>query len=71
MADDKEFKKNLKGLIISSPKGLTVSQLLRDYRETIGREIPFRAMGYTSIVEYLQNIPDTLRVSIKTPSIFF
>ncbi|XP_071097554.1 tudor domain-containing protein 5-like [Haliotis cracherodii] len=55
-----ETKKQIRGLILSSPVGLTLRELRTDYENFIGPPIPYRQLGYNSIEDFLQDIPDTV-----------
>lgn len=59
MSSQEEVKKLLRGLIISSSKGLTVKRLYLDYANEIGRNIPFKEFGFNSFEMFLKSIPDT------------
>ncbi|XP_055917931.1 tudor domain-containing protein 5 [Eupeodes corollae] len=55
-----ETKTILKSLVISSPNGMTVDRLNRDYKETVGEWIPFKKLGYQNLELFLKSVPDTL-----------
>ena len=58
-----DLKKLLRGLLISSPRAITVDQLERDFLLQEGHGVPFRELGYPSFLKYLESIPDTVVVS--------
>ncbi|CAF4017960.1 unnamed protein product, partial [Rotaria sp. Silwood1] len=56
------LKTELRSLLISSQQGCDEHQLMRDYDEYNGRRIPFRDMGYTTLIELLISMPDVARI---------
>jgi len=60
-----EVKINVRSLLTSSPKQLSIEQLLKDYRKQEGEILPFKRLGFNSIFELLQNLKDILIVSIN------
>jgi len=58
-----DLKILLRGLLISSPRAITVDQLERDFILQEGHDVPFRKLGYPSFLKYLESIPDTVVVS--------
>ncbi|XP_044752165.1 tudor domain-containing protein 5-like [Coccinella septempunctata] len=63
MAQLEEVKKILRSLLVSAPVKVTVSSLNKDYRSLEGRGIPFKELGYNSLLHLLHSIPDVLRVN--------
>ncbi|XP_061402639.1 tudor domain-containing protein 5 [Musca vetustissima] len=57
-----QVKAILKSLVISCPDKITIDKLNRDYREIEGQNIPYRRLGYTTLEQFLRQIPDTLVV---------
>jgi hypothetical protein len=55
-------KKELRSLLISAPRGVAVSLLAKDYKMVMGKELPYREMGCRNIEQFIQSIPDTVRV---------
>lgn len=62
--DFNEVKINVRSLLTSSPKKLSIGQLLKDYYQQEGENLPYKSMGYNSVIELLQNMKDVLIVSI-------
>ena len=57
------LKTELRSLLISSQQGCSEQQLIRDYAAyNSNKEIPFRRMGYTSLIELLRSMPDVARI---------
>lgn len=56
-----QLKKNTEGVLravlISSPRGVPVHRLDREYKAMIGNTVPFRQLGYQSLDAYLKSIP--------------
>ena len=58
-----ELKTELRSILISSQQGCNEQQLMRDYANYNSRkEIPFRTMGYRSLIELLTSMPDVARI---------
>lgn len=55
-------KKELRSLLISAPRGVAVSLLAKDYKMVMGKELPYRELGYRNIEEFIHSIPDTIRM---------
>ncbi|GFN73523.1 tudor domain-containing protein 5 [Plakobranchus ocellatus] len=58
-----EAKKEIRSLLLSAPLGLTVTELKRDFVEFIGRPLPWKELGYSNPEDFLQDIPDTVKVT--------
>lgn len=57
------IKATLRSLINSKNRGMTLSDLERDYMNMEGRQIPFVELGYTRLETFLGSLTDTLVVS--------
>jgi hypothetical protein len=58
-----DLKAELRSILISSQQGCNEQQLLRDYATYNARkEIPYRDMGYKSLIELLTSMPDVARI---------
>lgn len=53
-------KKEIRSLLISSPIGLRLADLLSDYRSMIGKHLPFQEFGYSSALEMIKHMPDVV-----------
>ncbi|CAF0791607.1 unnamed protein product [Adineta steineri] len=64
-----DLKTELRSILISSQQGCTEHQLLKDYAEYNSRkEIPFRDMGYKTLLDLLSTMPDVARIDYnRTP----
>ncbi|XP_060880472.1 putative uncharacterized protein DDB_G0282133 [Metopolophium dirhodum] len=60
--DLNEVKINVRSLLTSSQKPLSILQLQRDYREQEGCNLPYRSLGFSSVIELLQNMSDVVTV---------
>lgn len=60
--DLKEVKINVRSLLTSSQKPLSILQLQKDYREQEGCNLPYKSLGFSSVIELLQNMTDVLTV---------
>lgn len=63
MAQIDEIKKILRSLLVSAPVKVTVFSLNRDFKSLEGYYIPFKQLGYNSLLHLLHSIPDVLRVN--------
>lgn len=59
-----EVKINVRSLLTSSLKSLSIEQLQKDYCEQEGEFLPYKRLGFNSTIELLQNMQDILTVSI-------
>ncbi|OAD62297.1 Tudor domain-containing protein 7 [Eufriesea mexicana] len=59
-----EVIKNVRACLISSKGGVKIEDLSRDYKMLIDENIPFRKLGYQSLVAFLRTI-STVRISEK------
>ncbi|XP_063229776.1 uncharacterized protein LOC134534955 isoform X2 [Bacillus rossius redtenbacheri] len=55
-----EIKSVIRGLLISTPKAMTIATLKKDYIEEVGEAIPFYKFGYRNLETFLQSINDTV-----------
>ena len=55
-----DIKKEIRSLLISSPVGLRLQDLLSDYRAMIGKHLPFKEFGYSSALEMVKHMPDVI-----------
>ena len=61
-----ELKTELRSLLISSQQGCTEQQIIKDYAAYNGaKPVPFRAMGYPSLIDLLRSMPDVARIDAK------
>ncbi|CAG5123075.1 unnamed protein product, partial [Candidula unifasciata] len=58
-----ELKKKIRSLLLSAPLGLTLEELIKDYHSFIGERLPTRELGYSSVEELLQDIPDAVQMT--------
>lgn len=62
-----DLKAELRSLLISSAGGCTEQQLRKDYATYNGnKQIPFQQMGYKTLFELLDSMPDVARVQRST-----
>ena len=59
-----DVKKRVRALLISSPSGCSPKQLWQDYRQVIGEELPYSALGYRSLMAFIQDISDVVKVTL-------
>lgn len=57
-----EIKASIKGVLNSTQDKLTIYELYNDYKTLNGVEIPFKNLGYHSLIDFLKSIPDTVQV---------
>ena len=55
-----DVKKEIRSLLLSSPVGLSLQDLLSDYRSMIGSHLPFQQLGYSSALDFIKDIPDVV-----------
>lgn len=55
-------KKEVRSLLITAKEGLTPSHLEQEFKSMIGEQLPFRALGYHSVMELVQDMPDVVNI---------
>ncbi|XP_018575854.1 uncharacterized protein LOC108914515, partial [Anoplophora glabripennis] len=60
-------KKYITSLLTSTPLVVTIQQLSKDYKNTIGEPVPYQKLGYNSLEHFLRSIPDTVQVNGSGP----
>ena len=55
-------KKELRSLLISAPRGVALPLLAKDYKMVIGREMPYRELGFRNVEQFIDSIPDTVQL---------
>ena len=56
------MKKSIRALLLSSKHGCTPKQLHSDYEHIVGELLPYKALGFSTFMEYLTSIPDVVEV---------
>lgn len=57
-----KLKKELRSLLISAPRGVALPLLAKDYKMVMGKELPYREMGYRNLEQFIDSVPDTIRL---------
>ncbi len=57
-------KKAIRALLISAPRGVPARLFLVDYRKVMGKELPFRNLGFRNVDDFIRGIPDVLRIGM-------
>lgn len=57
-----ELKRVISSILLSGPSGRTQKQLLDDYKKLLGRELPYRAHGYKTLLACLEDMHDSVRI---------
>lgn len=55
-------KKDLRSVLISAPRGVPLPMLLRDFKQVLGSELPFKQLGFQRVEDFLKTIPDVVKV---------
>ncbi|KAK9880652.1 hypothetical protein WA026_011891 [Henosepilachna vigintioctopunctata] len=61
--NESKVKEILRSILVSSQSKQTAFTLRLRYYQLIGHDIPFKKLGYNSLIEFLQSIPDVLRIN--------
>lgn len=57
-----EVKITIRALLMSCKDGLTVMQLMKDFKSEEGSPVPFKEFGFDNVFDFLLSIPDVLTV---------
>lgn len=57
-----ELKRVISSILLSGPSGRTQKQLLDDYKKLLGRDLPYRAHGYKTLLACLEDMHDSVRI---------
>ena len=60
-----DVKKRIRALLISSKNGCSPKSLYQDYQNVIGEELPFKQLGYRSMMAFITTIPDVVAVRVS------
>lgn len=58
-----DCKKIIRSVLIPFQKGCYLSEFKNTYREFIGKELPFRELGYNTDLDFLYALPDVVRIT--------
>jgi len=61
--DLKDLKMVIRSILTSSPGKMTISQILNEYLNYEGCNLPYKHLGFKTIFELLGNMNDVLKVS--------
>lgn len=56
-------KQEVRSVLLSHPKDMTIPTLLSDYRSIVGQSLPFTEFGYSSPDEFLRSIPNVVSMN--------
>ncbi|KAJ7332015.1 hypothetical protein JRQ81_014195 [Phrynocephalus forsythii] len=56
------LKKEVRSILIATKEGLTPSNLEQEFKSMIGEQLPFRVLGYRSVMELVQDMPDVVNI---------
>ncbi|CAI5776412.1 Tudor domain-containing protein 5 [Podarcis lilfordi] len=56
------MKKVVRSLLTPVKEGLTPMELNKEYKSMIGEPLPFRALGYRSVMELVMDMPDVVSI---------
>jgi len=57
------LKTVIRSLLTSSPGKVTISQILNEYYDYEGCNLPYKHLGFKNVFELLENMKDVLKVS--------
>ncbi len=66
-------KKAIRALLLSAPRGVPTRLFLTDYRKVMGKELPFRNLGFRSPDDFIRGMPDVIRQAVGStgePTLF-
>ena len=56
-----ETKRQVRALLLSAPKGLTVRDIQNDFKCVMGKALPFQELGYSTAEDLFRDMPDVVR----------
>ncbi len=62
--DVDQVKKTIRAILISARNGLSPHQLLKDYETIVGHPLPLKELGFCTLSDAIQAMPDVIRVDI-------
>ncbi|CAG2115906.1 unnamed protein product [Medioppia subpectinata] len=51
----------IKSLVISSPLGISLTKLCRDFEDIEGKEVPYKELGFDTLTALLKSMTDMVR----------
>lgn len=60
-----DVKKRIRALLISSKSGCTLKTLYQDHLSVIGEELPYKRLGYRTLVAFVKTIPDVVSLKVR------
>nr|XP_039266210.1 tudor domain-containing protein 5-like [Styela clava] len=57
--------KVIRSLLISSPSGLTLNQLERDYQLVENQGLPYRKFGHTDLLSFVKTLSDVVKIDYR------
>lgn len=57
----KETKAEIRSLVVSSPVGLTIPKLIKEYVERLGKNLPYQEFGYKYVNDFLSSLTDVIQ----------
>lgn len=66
--DYQQVKKTIRALLLSTKRGCSPRSLVDDYRYLYGKSIPYKELGFDSLMELLHNMRDVVRVQCGGPN---
>ncbi|CAL1548146.1 unnamed protein product [Lymnaea stagnalis] len=61
-----ELKVEIRSLLLSTKGGISEADVSYDYKMVLGKEMPYRALGFNNVSSLLQAMPDVAR-KVRTP----
>ena len=58
-----ETKKQVRALLLSAPRGLTVPDIQKDFETMLGKALPFCELGFATPEDLLREMPDVVRAT--------
>lgn len=58
-----EVKKNIRALLISAPRGLSVEDIEHDYQAVLGKPLPYKQFKCKTALDFLKTMPDVVSPS--------
>ena len=55
-------KRNIRSTLIRYKYGILLEEFEREYKSLVGKQLPFKLLGFTTVLDMVASMPDVLNV---------